>query len=353
MSLKETVRKIARKAVGMQDFETRLDSLSYYFSSWHDISQFPKAQGPLRDLQLADAGMIAIVDKVFRKHGIRYWLDWGTLLGAVRHKGFIPWDDDIDLAIPRSDYEKALEVLKKELSPYSFEVKECFSWDGIGYRHESTGIWADLFPVDFCTADADDPQAAGQLKKESLAYRKKFSRQCRDYNRQSILRLMRETIPEICGETEARSLLYTNEMGEFYLMRMEDVLPAAAADFEGFSLNVPSDPDACLRRIYGSNYMGYPPDGFPHHGAEGERLADRARRSGTDMKEILRELEAICEKIGSRSPLTYGDETPEEGDTAGADPAGCQRGRNDPAGACLPAAHCGDEGACQEYAGEL
>ena len=49
MSLKETIRKIARKAVGMQEFETRLNSLSYYFSSWHDISQFPKAQGPLRD----------------------------------------------------------------------------------------------------------------------------------------------------------------------------------------------------------------------------------------------------------------------------------------------------------------
>lgn len=297
MSLKETIRKIARKAVGMQDFETRLNSLSYYFSSWHDISQFPKAQGPLRDLQLADAWLIAIVDKVLGKHGIRYWLDWGTLLGAVRHKGFIPWDDDIDLAIPRSDYEKALKVLKEELTPYSFEVKECLSWDGIGYRHESTGIWADLFPVEFCTADADDPQAVEKLKAECSIYRKKFPRVCRGYERQPMLRLMRETIPEICDGKDAASLLYTNELGEFYLMKAEDILPTVTADFEGHSVNVPKNPDACLRRIYGDNYMGYPPDGFPHHGKDGAGLAEWAGNSGTDMQEVIRTLESIYQNL--------------------------------------------------------
>ena len=300
MSLKKIIRKIARKAVGMQGFETRLDSLSYYFSSWHDISQFPKAQGPLRELQLADTRMIAIVDKVLRKHGIRYWLDFGTMLGAVRHKGFIPWDDDIDLAIPRNDYEKALKILKEELSPYSFEIRECLSWYGIGYRHEDTGIWADLFPVDFCTTDANDPQAVEKLKKECSTYRKKFSRECKGYNRQSILRLMGETIPEICDEKEARSLLYTNEMGEFYLLRTEDVFPTETADFEGLSMSVPANADACLRCIYGSGYMNYPPNGFPHHGKNGTGLAEWAGNSGTDMQEVIRTLESVCNNLYNR-----------------------------------------------------
>ncbi|MCR5600122.1 MAG: LicD family protein [Ruminococcus sp.] len=55
------------------------------------------------------------IDGICRKHGIRYTLSDGTLLGAVRHKGFIPWDDDIDIALDRKNYKKLLAVLKSEL----------------------------------------------------------------------------------------------------------------------------------------------------------------------------------------------------------------------------------------------
>lgn len=54
-------------------------------------------------------------DRICRKHGIRYFVIAGTLLGAVRHHGFIPWDDDLDIGLPRADYERFLRVAAKEL----------------------------------------------------------------------------------------------------------------------------------------------------------------------------------------------------------------------------------------------
>lgn len=60
------------------------------------------------------------VDSVCRRHDIRYILCYGSLIGAVRHKGYIPWDDDLDVAMLRSDYERFLEVVPSELPPYFY-----------------------------------------------------------------------------------------------------------------------------------------------------------------------------------------------------------------------------------------
>lgn len=69
----------------------------------------------------AELKVLDEVDRVCRKHGISYFADWGTLLGAVRHHGFIPWDDDFDIVMLRKDYERFLRVAKDEL-PDGFAV---------------------------------------------------------------------------------------------------------------------------------------------------------------------------------------------------------------------------------------
>ena len=58
--------------------------------------------------------MMKIFDELCKENNFEYWLDFGNLLGAVRHKGFIPWDDDVDLGMPREDYEKFIELYKND-----------------------------------------------------------------------------------------------------------------------------------------------------------------------------------------------------------------------------------------------
>jgi lipopolysaccharide cholinephosphotransferase len=69
----------------------------------------------LREIQLASLEILKVITAICDRHGISYYLDSGTLLGAVRHKGFIPWDDDIDIIFWRKDYNKLLETLEHEL----------------------------------------------------------------------------------------------------------------------------------------------------------------------------------------------------------------------------------------------
>lgn len=74
----------------------------------------------LRKCQLKQLDILTEVDRICRKHHITYWLDGGTLLGAVRHGGFIPWDDDMDIAMPLEDYKRFVEVAPKELPSHLF-----------------------------------------------------------------------------------------------------------------------------------------------------------------------------------------------------------------------------------------
>ena len=64
-----------------------------------------------REVQLGELSVAKQFDAICKRLNLRYWLMYGTLLGAVRHQGFIPWDDDVDVMMPRPDYEKLIDYL--------------------------------------------------------------------------------------------------------------------------------------------------------------------------------------------------------------------------------------------------
>ncbi len=71
----------------------------------------------LRELQLVNLRTLRKLDQVCRKYDIRYWAAFGTLIGAIRHKGFIPWDDDLDVCMMREDFDKLCRVPEEEWGP--------------------------------------------------------------------------------------------------------------------------------------------------------------------------------------------------------------------------------------------
>lgn len=135
----------------------------------------------LQDIQSASLEILKVVDKFCKENGITYFLAYGTLLGAIRHKGFIPWDDDIDILVPRPDYERLLSEFNvpgykaynasdpKMLIPYSricdtskTLVKTSAPW----YKGTiESGMWIDIFPLD---AVSDDPEEFKALYQRSL-----------------------------------------------------------------------------------------------------------------------------------------------------------------------------------------
>ena len=77
-----------------------------------------KVTQDLKKIWMVGLDILFELDKVCKKHNLKYFLLWGSLLGAIRHKGFIPWDDDIDVGMLRSDYEKLFSLKEEFDAPY-------------------------------------------------------------------------------------------------------------------------------------------------------------------------------------------------------------------------------------------
>ena len=118
----------------------------------------------IRPLQMRMLRIMEVLDQIFREHDVRYGIFNGSLLGAVRHKGFIPWDDDMDIVMPRPDYERFIEHCQEWLpEPYEFvcpENDKAYPLPFGKVQDASTtlierlhlsylgGIYVDVFPLD-------------------------------------------------------------------------------------------------------------------------------------------------------------------------------------------------------------
>lgn len=122
-----------------------------------------KRELSLQELKQLELNMLKYIDYICKKYHIRYYLDSGTLLGAVRHNGFIPWDDDIDIVVDRNDYRKLLTLLTEENERY--KVLSMYQYRDYPYLFaklvdteteliekqfpiKEMGVFVDIFPID-------------------------------------------------------------------------------------------------------------------------------------------------------------------------------------------------------------
>lgn len=234
----------------------------------------------LRQHQLRMLDILQEVDQVCNNHGITYWISDGTLLGAVRHKGFIPWDDDLDIQMPYKDFKKFIKIASAELSqnlviqthktdntyvaPYA-KIRDLKSSivenNSIDKNYKYRGIYIDVFPVDNCNPF---------LIKISAYLHYYFLYKPSHYNKNSFWTFWLNTMYALLSFVytifrQIDFIIGTKDLNYIYgsvfnaAFPKKIIYPVNTIEFEGINFKAPNNPHGYLTLLYG-DYMKLPPE---------------------------------------------------------------------------------------------
>ena len=236
----------------------------------------------LRRQQMKMLDILLRVDKFCKEHDIKYWLSSGTLLGAVRHGGFIPWDDDVDIEMMREDYLRFVQLFEDDddlvLHTHKNDLHYIMPYAKVRDRHsvieehsggenfKYKGIFIDVFALEYTHKFVNH-----QMHMKLRRIRKFEHRYKRNRMVDAIISLRKEyafaTIKAwrfISNLLPGKQLRHTLGTWCYRKARYEeDLFPLTTVQFEGYIFPAPHDSDAYLRKIYG-DYMQLPAEKEVH-----------------------------------------------------------------------------------------
>ena len=258
--------KIAKREIAKE----RQENVFYqYKKDKIDITKVPPAQGLLRDIQLANLALLKELAYVCEKNNFKYILDAGTLLGAVRHSRFIPWDDDIDILMFREDYEKIVSAFKNttrnsDIYAEYHRDKDTNSQYFIKIKHKKCPfLGVDIFPL--------DSYGKHLSPKEQLIATNKICKILKHLKKEINPNISNKETKTILTKTMKGKILLSsaNENGDFvygvdfahklknWFLDRDIVLPLRKIQFEDSKYTTVNKPKEFLKNIYG-DYMKYP-----------------------------------------------------------------------------------------------
>ena len=264
---KITVLGIRIKTPKREFAQKRKQSPYYYYKKNNiDITKLPPAEGQIRDIQLANLALLKELDYVCKQADLKYWIDFGTLLGAARHKGFIPWDDDVDTGMLREDHNKIIEAFEKySRNPDIFAglVRDKNNNFIVKVQHKKCPhMFVDIFPYDYYGAILTKEE---QRKKtiEIKELRQKMQVQLKSKDTKEALNLIdekREIALQRSKFVQNSDLVWGidfNHKWKNWFSSYNTILPLNEIEFEGEKFPCINKIEDFLTEIYG-NYMAYP-----------------------------------------------------------------------------------------------
>lgn len=247
-----------------------------------------KISAEMKKVWAVQLDLLQVLFDVCKKHGLRIYAEGGTLLGAIRHKGFIPWDDDIDLTMMREDYDKLMSLGDEFTHPYFLQnvytdphythrhaqirnsETACWSWNAKGcVKKFNQGIFIDIFPSDDMPMN---PRAFSRYyKKEGLARQKyrlisKFANALPEGLYQ-MLRNKTKFLSDKCRYENYENVLRSVKNGDdgnvceisfqhnYPILNKRLYGEPQWVEFEHIEMPIPQCPHDILRLQFGDNYM--------------------------------------------------------------------------------------------------